>query len=150
MSTMRDLLLRVQRDAAFAHLVRVDLDAAAIGYSLTAEELESLRRLDQSLYRYLVPAHRVGERGAVVGSPPWEQPPPEQLPITIDLFEKLQIDVPFLDLEQIMELPIEDWSIAGKRMPLDDAERLALLDEIRTSSGQERRGKLEALLEYVR
>jgi hypothetical protein len=78
MKTLRDLLLRVQRDAAFARLVSTAPDAAAADYELSSEELEALRRLDRSLYRYLVPAHRLQEQGA--GYDPHPPPPPEDPP----------------------------------------------------------------------
>jgi hypothetical protein len=88
---MRELLLRVQRDPAFAELVRERPEAAAAGFDVEAAEIELLRRPDWSLHRFLVPAHRIGERFAgQVGQPNsvdmLNHPPDQQHPpLTLEL-----------------------------------------------------------------
>jgi hypothetical protein len=169
MKTLRDLLLRVQRDAAFARLVSTAPDAAAADYELSSEELEALRRLDRSLYRYLVPAHRLQEQGA--GYDPHPPPPPEDPPplfppvVTAPLNDPPEW--PPMEFEPPPpegpppegpppegpppEGPPEDARPrAGEGVRLDDVRRQALLDGIRVSRGVERRAMLEELLEYVR
>lgn len=144
MSTIRDLLLRAQRDLAFAELVRTDPDRAVAGYELTGEEFESLRRLDRSLYRYLVPAHRLSASGAVLAEKPPEEEGPDlsmTLPDTT-LPDLSDITVPLVTIE-------EDVLARESEGRVDAARRQAQLDEVRASSGPERRAKLEILLEEL-
>lgn len=52
---LRKLLLRVQTDADFCHLLLVDPGQALTGYSITPTEQEVLLRRDRSIYQFLVP-----------------------------------------------------------------------------------------------
>jgi hypothetical protein len=122
--SMRDLLLRAQRDAAFAELARTDPDSAAADYDLSTGELESLRRLDWDLYRYLVPALAGGD---------------------------LSMTLPPTTLTEPMHLTYHSFSelVRGPRGPEAEAKRQDLVAEIQTLRGSARRAKLEELMEYV-
>ncbi|MEU5402885.1 hypothetical protein ABZ348_26715 [Streptomyces sp. NPDC005963] len=122
--SMRDLLLRAQRDAAFAELARTDPDTAAGDYDLSTEELESLRRLDWDLYRYLVPALAGGD---------------------------MSMTLPPTTLTEPMHLTYHSFSelVRGPRGPEAEAKRQDLVADIATLSGSARRAKLEELMEYV-
>lgn len=121
---MRDLLLRAQRDAAFAELARTDPDTAAADYDLSTDELESLRRLDWDLYRYLVPA--------LTGA-------------------DMSMTLPPTTLTEPMHLTYHSFSELIRRPNGPEAEdqRRELVAAIATLSGNERRAKLEELMEYV-
>jgi hypothetical protein len=144
METMRELLLRVQRDPAFADQVRVDPEAAAAGYDITDEELESLRHPGVALYRRLIPAHRLRGEGVLGELPPPNEGNPFDTPYPN------HIEVPeIIDPDLYNDLPMNDLPIVGKQVFLDEAERLELIDEIRASVGPVRRAKLEEFLEYL-
>ncbi|MEU0988217.1 hypothetical protein [Streptomyces sp. NPDC005953] len=123
--SMRDLLLRAQRDVAFAELARTDPDTAAADYELSTEELESLRRLDWDLYRYLVPALAGGG--------------------------DLSLTLPPTTLTEPLHLTYHSFSelVRGPKGPEAEAKRRDLVAAIATLSGSERRAKLEELMEYV-
>ncbi len=89
---MRELLLRVQADPAFAELVRARPEEAAAQFDVDGSEVELLRKPDWSLHRFLVPAHRIGERLIVGEGQPnsidmLHQHPPDQQhgPLTLEL-----------------------------------------------------------------
>ena len=52
---LRKLLLRVQTDADFYHLLLVDPEQALTGYSITPTEQEVLLKRDRSIYQFLAP-----------------------------------------------------------------------------------------------
>ncbi|MFF2658646.1 hypothetical protein ACFVUH_14890 [Kitasatospora sp. NPDC058032] len=120
--SMRDLLLRAQHDAAFAELARTDPDAAAADYDLAPEELESLRRGDWDLYRYLVGSLRSDDMTL----------PPTTL-----------VEPMHLTYHSFGEMVREGTEVEAAE------KRRELVESIATLSGEERRGKLEELMEYV-
>ena len=141
---MRDLLLRAQRDLAFAEQVRTDPDGAAAGYDLSDEELDSLRRLDRSLYRHLVSAHRLAATGAIL----LPQPPDEEDVTMPDLTAPATTlpDLSQLTLHGLVTI-VDQVARERERRRADAMARQEQVDEIRAASGPERRAKLEVLLE---
>lgn len=144
---MRELLLRAQRDLGFAEHVRTDPDGAVAGYDLSDEELNSLRRLDRSLYRHLVPAHRLAASAAVL-----LPQPPEEEEVTLPDLTAPPTTLPDLsDLALHGLVTIVDQVLARERerQRTDAVPRQEQVDEIKAVSGPERRAKLEALLEEL-
>ncbi|MFF2951506.1 hypothetical protein ACFVVU_09215 [Kitasatospora sp. NPDC057965] len=122
--SLRDLLLRAQRDVAFAELARTDPDTAAADYDLSPDELESLRRREGDLYYYLVGSLRADD---------------------------MDMTLPPTTLTEPMRLTYHSFSdLFRGDQGIEAAEkRRELVEAIRTLSGAERRAKINELMEYV-
>ncbi|WP_042370299.1 hypothetical protein [Streptacidiphilus neutrinimicus] len=123
-NSMRDLLRRAQTDMAFAELARTAPDAAAAEYDLTDKELDSLRRLDWDLYRYMVPSIRADDMSMT--APPTTLTEPMHLTYHTG--------------------PVQESGVSEREA---EARRRELVADIAMLSGPERVAKLEELMEYV-
>lgn len=152
MSTMRELLLRVQVDAAFADLVRADPDAAIAGYELTVAQAAVIRDPGPRLYRYLDPSFQVAAALSLDAGPDPDPDPPEPEPNILPAMTSPDTTLPDLSSLTVphpLVQPPDEGRLVVVQPEVDEAKRAELATEILAATGAERVAKLTELMGYV-